>query len=128
MQMFTLSANDLMECWFESEAMRQVYAVHCVSSNFSSLDAPGSAFPFFINVLGEFEGKRGRWGLAKGTPDYNGVARRVMRPDIYLEAMKELGVKVAVQEEKTVTLFDSTMDIKDPEKYAQSFPVNSIAG
>src|SRR5262249_6790518 len=33
-QMFTLSANDLMERWFESEAMRQVYAVHCVSSNF----------------------------------------------------------------------------------------------
>src|SRR5262245_10493684 len=65
-QMFTLSANDLMERWFESEAMRQVYAVHCVSSNFASLDAPGSAIPFFINVLGEFEGVRGRWGLAKG--------------------------------------------------------------
>jgi phytoene dehydrogenase-like protein len=65
-QMFTLSANDLMERWFESEAIRQVYAVHCVSSNFSSLDAPGSAIPFFINVLGEFEGKQGRWGLARG--------------------------------------------------------------
>jgi phytoene dehydrogenase-like protein len=26
----------------------------------------GSAIPFFINVLGEFEGKQGRWGLAKG--------------------------------------------------------------
>jgi phytoene dehydrogenase-like protein len=65
-QMFTLSANDLMERWFESEALRQVYAVHCVSSNFASLDAPGSAIPFFINVLGEFEGRRGRWGLAKG--------------------------------------------------------------
>ena len=65
-QMFTLSANDLMERWFESEVLRQVYAVHCVSSNFASLDAPGSAIPFFINVLGEFEGVRGRWGLAKG--------------------------------------------------------------
>jgi len=51
-----------MERWFESEAMRQAYAVHCVSSNFASLHAPGSAIPFFINVLGEFEGKRGRWG------------------------------------------------------------------
>jgi phytoene dehydrogenase-like protein len=65
-QMFTLSANDLMERWFESEAVRQIYAVHCVSSNFSSLDAPGSAIPFFINVLGEFEGRRGKWGLARG--------------------------------------------------------------
>ncbi|MBM3571333.1 MAG: NAD(P)/FAD-dependent oxidoreductase, partial [Alphaproteobacteria bacterium] len=42
-QMFTLSANDLMERWFESETMRQIYAVHCVSSNFSSLHQPGSA-------------------------------------------------------------------------------------
>lgn len=65
-RMFTLSANDLMERWFDSEVMRQVYAVHCVSSNFTSLDAPGSAIPFFINVLGEFEGKQGRWGLARG--------------------------------------------------------------
>jgi phytoene dehydrogenase-like protein len=65
-QMFTLSANDLMERWFESEPIRQSYAVHCVSSNFSSLDAPGSAIPFFINVLGEFEGRQGKWGLAKG--------------------------------------------------------------
>src|SRR5262245_14948186 len=46
--------------------MRQFYALHCFSSNFASLDAPGSAIPFFINVLGEFEGRRGRWGLAKG--------------------------------------------------------------
>jgi nitrate/nitrite transport system substrate-binding protein len=67
-----------------------------------------------------------RWGLARTAPDYAGVTKKVMRPDLYLDAMKELGVKVTAQEEKTVTLFDSTMDIKDPEKYARSFPVNSI--
>src|SRR5690606_36458025 len=26
----------------------------------------GSAIPFFQNALGEFQGKRGSWGLAKG--------------------------------------------------------------
>lgn len=65
-QMFTLSANELMERWFESETMRQVYAVHCVSSNFSSLDQPGSALPFFLNALGELDGQRYRWGVARG--------------------------------------------------------------
>ena len=68
-----------------------------------------------------------RWGLTKTAPDYAGVTKKVMRPDLYLDAMKELGVKVAVQEEKTVTLFDSTMNINDPEKYARSFAVNSLA-
>src|SRR5688500_4260232 len=69
-----------------------------------------------------------RWGLTKGAPDYNGVVKRVIRPDIYLEAMKELGVKVNVAEEQKITLFDGVFDGKDPEKYAKSFPINSLVG
>jgi nitrate/nitrite transport system substrate-binding protein len=69
-----------------------------------------------------------RWGFTKGAPDYTGVAKRVMRSDIYLEAMKELGVKVSVTEEQTIKLFDSTMDGKDPEKYAKSFAVHALQG
>ena len=69
-----------------------------------------------------------RWGLTKGAPDYNGVAKRVIRSDIYLEAMKELGVKVGVAEEQKITLFDGVFDGKDPEKYAKSFPIHSLAG
>jgi nitrate/nitrite transport system substrate-binding protein len=69
-----------------------------------------------------------RWGLTKGTPDYNGIPKRVLRPDLYLEAMKELGVKVNVAEEQKITLFDGVFDGKDPEKYAKSFAINSLAG
>jgi nitrate/nitrite transport system substrate-binding protein len=69
-----------------------------------------------------------RWGFTKGAPDYNGIAKRVIRSDIYLEAMKELGVKVNVAEEQKITLFDGVFDGKDPEKYAKSFAINSLAG
>ena len=69
-----------------------------------------------------------RWGLTKGAPDYTGIPKRVIRSDIYLEAMKELGVKVNVQEEQKITLFDGVFDGKDPEKYAKAFPLNSLAG
>ena len=69
-----------------------------------------------------------RWGLTKGAPDYNAIPKRVMRPDLYLDAMKELGVKVNVAEEQKITLFDGVFDGKDPEKYAKSFAVNSLAG
>jgi hypothetical protein len=41
--------------------------------------------------------------------------------------MKELGVKVDAQEQTSITLFDSVFDGKDPEKYARSFPVHSLA-
>ena len=30
-----------------------------------------------------------RWGMMKGAPDYEGVSKKVLRSDIYLEAMKE---------------------------------------
>ena len=68
-----------------------------------------------------------RWGLAKTAPDYTGIPKRVLRPDMYLEAMKELGVAVKVAEEQTIKLFDGMFDGKDPEKYAQSFAINNMA-
>jgi nitrate/nitrite transport system substrate-binding protein len=68
-----------------------------------------------------------RWGMTKTAPDYEGVAKRVLRGDLYLEAMKELGVAVQVAEEQKVTLFDGVFDGKDPERYARSFPINSVA-
>ena len=47
---------------------------------------------------------------------------------MYREAMKELGVPVKVAEEQKITLFDGVFDGKDPEKYARSFPINSVNG
>ena len=68
-----------------------------------------------------------RWGLVKGAPDYAGIAKKVMRPDIYTEAMRELGVAVKTPLLDKVTLVDSTLDAADPEKYAKSFAVNAMA-
>jgi nitrate/nitrite transport system substrate-binding protein len=70
-----------------------------------------------------------RWGMTKGAPDYAGVSKKVMRPDIYLEAMKELGVTPRVAPVQKFTLFDGVpFDAADPEKYARAFPINSLAG
>jgi hypothetical protein len=65
--------------------------------------------------------------MVKASPDYKGVAGRVMRSDLYLDAMKELGVTVKIAEEQKITLFDGTFDGKDPERYAASFKVHSMA-
>ena len=67
-----------------------------------------------------------RWGMAKAAPDYDGIAKRVLRSDIYLDAIKELGVTPKITEEQKVTLFDGVFDGKDPDKYARSFAVNSF--
>ena len=68
-----------------------------------------------------------RWGMVKGSPDYKGVVKRVLRSDLYLDAMKELGVTTPISELASVSLFDTTLDARDPEKYATSFAIHSLA-
>ncbi len=69
-----------------------------------------------------------RWGFTEGAPDYEGVAKQVMRTDIYEEAMKEIGYTHGGLDEKPETLFDGvTFDPKaDLEAYAASFAVKSL--
>ncbi|MDP9170140.1 MAG: ABC transporter substrate-binding protein [Acidobacteriota bacterium] len=68
-----------------------------------------------------------RWGMVRDAPDYNGIVNKVMRPDIYSEAMKEMGVAVNAKDMVPQKLFDGAFDPKDPEKYAKSFAVHSLA-
>ncbi len=71
-----------------------------------------------------------RWGFTEGAPDYEGVAKQVMRPDIYEEAMKEIGYKHGGASDAPETLFDgSKFDPKaDMEAFAASFAVKSLKG
>ena len=70
-----------------------------------------------------------RWGMVTGAPDYDGVAKRVMRTDLYEEAMKEVGYAHGGADQTPETLFDGAVfDPKDPETYARSFAVKSLKG
>src|SRR6185503_12757690 len=69
-----------------------------------------------------------RWGMVPSAPDYEGIARAVMRGDLYAEAMKEIGVTDRVQDDSPWSMFDGVQfDPKgDMEAYAKSFKVNSV--
>ena len=71
-----------------------------------------------------------RWGFTDGAPDYEGVAKQVMRPDIYEEAMKEIGYVHGGASDSPETFFDGTkFDPKgDMEAFAASFAVKSLKG
>ena len=75
-------------------------------------------------------GGRLEMGLVKGAPDYEGVAKQVMRTDIYEEAMKEIGYQHGGLNNSPETLFDGhTFDpAGDLEAYAKSFAVNNAKG
>jgi nitrate/nitrite transport system substrate-binding protein len=70
-----------------------------------------------------------RWGMVEGPPDYAGVAKQVMRSDLYEEAMKEIGYAHGGPNAAPETLFDGvTFDPAKPEEYATSFAVRNLKG
>ncbi len=71
-----------------------------------------------------------RWGFVEGAPDYEGVAKQVMRSDIYEEAMKEIGYTHGGADTSAETLFDGIKfdPTGDLEAYAASFAVKTIKG
>jgi nitrate/nitrite transport system substrate-binding protein len=70
-----------------------------------------------------------RWGMVTGAPDYEGVAKRVMRADLYEEAMKEIGYAHGGADPSPETLFDGiTFDPANPEAYATGFAVKNLKG
>jgi len=66
--------------------------------------------------------------MVKEAPDYQGVVNRVLRPDIYLEAMKEINVTPKIADIQKFALSDGIpFDAKDPEKYAKAFPIHNMS-
>jgi nitrate/nitrite transport system substrate-binding protein len=71
-----------------------------------------------------------RWGFVEGAPDYEKVAAAVMRPDIYEEAMKEIGATHGGLSQAPETFFDGvTFNPQgDLEAYAAGFPIKTLKG
>jgi len=65
-ELFTRSAGDLLDHWFESDAVKALYGFDAVVGNYASPYTPGSAYVLLHHVFGEVNGKSGVWGHAVG--------------------------------------------------------------
>ncbi len=66
LDLFTKSAGELLDRWFESEPLKAVLGWDSVVGNFASPYTPGSAYVLLHHVFGEVNGKAGVWGHAIG--------------------------------------------------------------
>ena len=66
LDIFTISAAELLERWFESEPIKAVFGFDSVVGNFASPYAAGTAYVLLHHVFGEVNGKQGQWGHAVG--------------------------------------------------------------
>jgi phytoene dehydrogenase-like protein len=66
LDLFTKSAGEVLDRWFESDPIKAAFGFDSVVGNFASPYAPGSAYVLLHHVIGEVNGKRGAWGHALG--------------------------------------------------------------
>jgi phytoene dehydrogenase-like protein len=66
LDLFTKSAGELLDDWFESQPLKAALGWDSVVGNFASPYTPGSAYVLLHHVFGEVNGKSGVWGHAIG--------------------------------------------------------------
>lgn len=66
LDLFTKSAGELLDHWFESEPLKAALGWDSIVGNFASPYTPGSAYVLLHHVFGEVSGKQGAWGHAIG--------------------------------------------------------------
>ncbi len=64
--LFTRSAREVLDGWFESDPIKAVFGFDSIVGHFASPDAPGSAYVLLHHVFGESGGVKGAWGHAIG--------------------------------------------------------------
>ena len=66
LEVFTKSAREFLEGWFEHDHVRSAFAFDAVVGNYAGVSTPGSAYVLLHHVFGEVNGKLGAWGHAVG--------------------------------------------------------------
>ena len=66
LDLFTKSAGDLLDAWFETPGLKAAFGFDAIVGNFASPYTPGTAYVLLHHVFGEVNGKRGAWGHAVG--------------------------------------------------------------
>ncbi len=65
-ELLTRSAGDVLDAWFECDALKALHGFDAVVGAFQSPYAPTSAYVLLHHALGEVNGKPGVWGHAIG--------------------------------------------------------------
>lgn len=66
LDLFTKSAGDWLDGWFESDPIKALFGFDGVVGNYAGPYTPGSAYVLLHHVFGEVNGRRGAWGHAIG--------------------------------------------------------------
>jgi phytoene dehydrogenase-like protein len=63
---FAKSAGDILDSWFETDALKGLFGFDAITGAYASPYAPGTAYVLLHHVFGEVNGIKGAWGHAIG--------------------------------------------------------------
>jgi phytoene dehydrogenase-like protein len=66
LDIFTSSAGDYLDHWFESAPIKAAYGFDSIVGTYQSPYAPGTAYVLLHHCFGEVNGAKGQWGHALG--------------------------------------------------------------
>jgi len=64
--MFTMSAVDFLDQWFESDVLKATMSVSGIIGTFQGVRSPGTAYVLLHHYMGEIDGAFRSWGFSKG--------------------------------------------------------------
>lgn len=89
LKLFSLSACELLDQWFESAPIKAAFGFDAIVGNYASPDTPGSAYVLLHHVFGEVNGKHGQWGHVIG-----GMGRITQ---LMADACEQAGVEISLE-------------------------------
>ncbi len=98
LNLFTRSAREFLESWFESDPVKALFGFDAVVGNYASPDTPGSAYVLLHHVFGEVNGKKGAWGHSVGGM---GAITQAMAA-----ACRDAGVEISLERPVECVLLD----------------------
>ena len=66
LDLFGKSAGEILDHWFDSDALKGILAFDALTGNYASPYTPGTAYVLLHHVFGEVNGEDGAWGHAMG--------------------------------------------------------------
>ncbi len=66
LEIFTASAGDYLDHWFESDPIKAAFGFDAIVGTYASPYAPGTAYVLLHHCFGEVNGRKGQWGHAIG--------------------------------------------------------------
>ena len=111
-KLVTQSSADLLEEWFETDALKGTKAASGIIGTFLGPRSPGTAYVLLHHYMGEIDGAFRAWGFAKGGS--GGVSGAIA------SAAKALGAEIRVNSSVAQVIVKESSDARQPESRSRA--------